>query len=359
MPVLCARLQVLGTRNPAPREIMAGLKTLQRLNEGKNLLLTMKLAEILDVFGRNGIEAIVLKGPALAVAAYGSIGMRQFDDLDILIRPRDHARIKSLMAGLGFRQNEEGTRAQEAEYFRRNYGSEFIATRARVFVEITTKLTDLLNEAGLETENLFARKEIITTESMKLFSLSSEDALIYLCFHGTRHIWPVLGMISDLAAFAASRDDWPWGQVLKKARQAGLRRNLFLGLMLAGEAAGLELPAEVEREAKTDAVAAKLKKQILADLFWNRINEVTYLELALHNLKRRERMSDKMSFILRRLVGRSPMDWKTIPLPDCLFSLYIPLRVVRLLATLVFPGLGVRMNRDFRNRKARRRPDSG
>jgi hypothetical protein len=359
MPLLCARLQALGERNPAPLEIMARLKTLRRLNEGKNLIMLGKLAEILDIFGRNGIEAIVLKGPVLAVAAYGSIGMRQFDDLDILIRPRDHARIKSLMANLGFRPNVEGTRAQEAEHFRRYYGSEFIDTRGKAFVEFKTKLTDLLNQAELETENLFARKEIIMTEGMKLFSLSAEDALIHLCFHGTRHIWPLLGMISDLAAFVASRDDWPWEGLLERAQKAGLRRNLFLGLMLAGEAAGLELPAEVEREAKTDAVAARLKEQILGDLFWDRINEVTYLELALHNLKRRERISDKMSFILRRLVGRSPMDWKTIPLPDRLFSLYIPLRVIRLLATLVFPGLGVRMNRDFRNREARRRPDSG
>ena len=359
MPLLCARLQSLGERNPAPLEIMARLKTLRRLNEGKNLVMLGKLAEILDIFGRNGIEAIVLKGPALAVAAYGSVGMRQFDDLDILIRPRDYECVKSLMAGLGFRQNEQGTRAQEAEYFRRNYGSEFIDTRGKAFVEITTKLTDLLNEVGLETEDLFARKEIITTEGMKLLSLSAEDALIYLCFHGTKHIWPLLGMISDLAAFVASRHDWPWEELLERAQKAGLRRNFLLGLQLARDIAGIELPEVIDCKPRYDAVAARLRDQIHTNLFWPRINELTYLELALHNLKRRERISDKMSFILRRLVGLSPMDWKTIPLPDCLFSLYIPLRVIRLLATLVFPGLGVRMNRDFRNRKARRQPDSG
>jgi len=359
MPLLCARLQALGKRNPAPREIMAGLKTLRRLNEGKNLLLTMKLAEILDAFDKNGIEAIVLKGSALAVAAYGSVGMRQFDDLDILIRPQDHTCIKSLMASLGFRQDEEGTPAQEAEYFRRNYGSVFIDTRARVFVEITTKLTDFLNQAELETENLFARKEIIITERMKLFSLSAEDMRIYLCFHGTKHFWPLLGMISDLAALAATRHDWPWEELLERAQRAGLRRNFLLGLQLARDIAGIGLPEVIDGKPCYDAVAARLRDQIHTNLFWPRINELTYLELALFNLERREKISDKLNFILSRLVGLSPMDWKTIPLPDSFFFLYRPLRVVRLLATLVFPGLAVRMSRDFRNRKARRQPDSG
>jgi hypothetical protein len=115
----------------------------------------------------------------------------------------------------------------------------------------------------------------------------------------------------------------------------------------------------IDSKPRYDAVAARLRDQIHTNLFWPRINKLTYLELALFNLARRERISDKISFILRRLVGLSPMDWKTIPLPDSFFYLYLPLRVVRLLATLVFPGLGVRMNRDFRNHKARRRPDSG
>jgi len=357
MPLLCARLQALGERNPAPREIMAGLKTLRRFNDGKNLIMLGKLAEILDMFGRNGIEAIVLKGPALAAAAYGSVGMRQFDDLDILIRPRDYPRVKYLMASLGFRQNEEGTPAQEAEYFRRNLGSEFIDTREGFCVEIKTKLTDLLYEAGLETDNLFARKEIILTENMKLLSLSAEDALIYLCFHGTKHIWPLLGMISDLAAFVASRHDWPWEELLDRAHKAGLRRNFLLGLQLARNIAGIELPEVIDSKHRYDAVAARLRDQIHTNFYRPRINEPTYLDLALFNLKRREKMSDKLSFILRRLVGLSPMDWKTIPLPDSFFSLYLPLRVVRLLAALVFPGLGVRMNRDLWNRRARRRPD--
>jgi hypothetical protein len=349
MPQFCARLQSLGSRNPAPQDIMAWLKTRRRLNEGKNLILLGKLAEILDIFSRNRIEAIVLKGPVLAAAAYGSLAMRQFDDLDILIRPRDYARAKSLLTDMGFRPNEDGTPAQEAKYFRRNYGSEFIDARGRILVEMYARLTDTFRAAGLETENVFARKESLTVEGLRLPSLCAADSLIFLCFHGTRHTWPLLGMISDLAAFVASRHDWPWGEILEKAREAGLRRNLSLGLMLARDAAGLELPAEVETEAEDDAVAAKLEKQILADLFLSRTTEASYLEVALFNLKRRERLSDKVHFILRWPVLLSPMDWKTVRLPDGLFFLYIPLRFLRLIAMIIFPGLAKIMKQRLRN----------
>lgn len=359
MPLLCARLQSLGERNPAPREIMAGLKTLRRLNEGKNLLLTMKLAEILDVFGRNGVEAIVLKGPALAAAAYGSIGMRQFDDLDILIRPRDYACVKSLMAGLGFRPDKEFTPAQEAIHLRRHHDFGYSDAQKGIYIEIHIRLTETFHKIKLETESLFTRRNVVATEGYNLPSLSARDALIHLCAHGALHAWPLLGMICDVGALVASRRDWAWGEILEETGKAGLRRILLLGLRLARDAVGLELAEEVESEARADAAAGKLEKQVLSDLLPGRTVQVPLIELALFFLKSKERMSDKLGFFLKRLALPSPEDWKAIRLPDLFYILYIPVRAFRISAKVIFPGLVKWARRSLRSRRIRPWPDSG
>jgi hypothetical protein len=358
MPLLCTRLQALGERNPAPLEIMAGLKTLRRLNEGKNLLLTIKLAEILDVFGGNGVEAIVLKGPVLAIAAYGSVGMRQFDDLDILIRPRDYACVKGLMANLGFRLDKEFTPAQEAVHLRRHHDFRYKDAQSGIIIEIHVRLTETFYKIKLETESLFIRRHVVVAEGYNLPSLSAQDALIHLCAHGAFSAWPVLGMICDVAALVASRRDWPWREMLKETGKAGLRRILLLGLRLPRDAVGLKLAEEVECEAGADAAAGKLEKQVLSDLLPGRTAEAPLFELDLFFLKSKERMSDKLEFFLRRLALPSPEDWKAIRLPDPFYILYIPIRALRISAKVILPTLVKWMRRSLRSRRIRPWPDS-
>jgi hypothetical protein len=353
MPLLCARLQSLGERNPAPREIMARLKTLRRLNEGKNLLLTMKLAEILDVFGSNGVEAIVLKGPALAVAAYGSVGMRQFDDLDILIRPRDYARAKNLLTNLGFRPDKEFTPAQEAVHLRRHRDFVYKDTQSGILIEIHIRLMETFYNMKLETESLFTRRNVVVAEGYNLPSLSARDALIHLCAHGALHAWPVLGMICDIAALVASRRDWSWGEVLDKARKIGLRRTVLLGLGLAQDATRINLPTEVESQIRADTGATNLKGRVLADLLPGRTAQVPLFELTLFFLRSKERMSDKLEFFLKRLALPSPEDWKAIRLPDLFYILYIPVRAFRISAKVIFPRLVHWMKWTLRKRRIR------
>ena len=359
MPLLCERLQSLGERNSAPREIMAGLKTLRRLNEGKNLIMLGKLAEILDVFGRNGVEAIVLKGPVLAAAAYGSLGMRQFDDLDILIRPRDYPRAKNLMANLGFLPDHEFTPAQEAVHLRRHHEFVYRDAQSGIFIEIHIRLTDTFHRVRLETESLFMRKRIIATEGLKLPSLSAGDALIHLCVHGALNAWQALGMICDVAALIASRGVWPWGEVLDKARKTGLRRTVLLGLGLAQDATRIDLPMEVESQIRADTGATNLKGRILVDLLPGRAAQVSPFELALFFLRSKERTSDKIAFALKRLVLPSPEDWTAVRLPDSLYVLHFPLRAFRLLAAVIIPGLVKWLRRSLRSRRIRPWPDSG
>ena len=52
----------------------------------KGVELTRELARIMACLENHSVDAIPYKGPALAQAIYGDVAMRQFSDLDILIR---------------------------------------------------------------------------------------------------------------------------------------------------------------------------------------------------------------------------------------------------------------------------------
>src|SRR4029079_18015131 len=85
-----------------PEQVLAQLAIEFRRNTVRNLYLTGELARILKMFADQAIPALPFKGPLLAQQAYGNLGLRVFQDLDLLIRPRDVARTLAMLASEGY-----------------------------------------------------------------------------------------------------------------------------------------------------------------------------------------------------------------------------------------------------------------
>ena len=66
-------------------------------------MLTAELIKIMDLYRSQGIQAMPYKGPVLAVQAYGDVTLREFDDLDIVLRQRDMAKANDAIQGAGYR----------------------------------------------------------------------------------------------------------------------------------------------------------------------------------------------------------------------------------------------------------------
>src|SRR4029077_2117656 len=85
-----------------PPEIKQTLIDRQRAQIFFSLRMTTELFRILDRFSSEGIGALVVKGPVLAVEAYGDPAMRSYGDLDLLVRGRDIRRGTEVMIASGY-----------------------------------------------------------------------------------------------------------------------------------------------------------------------------------------------------------------------------------------------------------------
>src|SRR5260370_38643204 len=72
-------------------------------NTRNSVQLTAELFRLLDLFAREGIQVLPFKGPTLAMAAYGNLALRQFTDLDLLIRKEDVLRARGILLENGYR----------------------------------------------------------------------------------------------------------------------------------------------------------------------------------------------------------------------------------------------------------------
>jgi len=85
-----------------PPEVRVGLREASRAHTVFTLHLIAQLFQVLERFAETGLEILVTKGPALSVRCYGDSGMRQYSDLDLIIREVDIRRATRILLNIGY-----------------------------------------------------------------------------------------------------------------------------------------------------------------------------------------------------------------------------------------------------------------
>jgi hypothetical protein len=237
----------------------------QKLREKQRALLlftlstTAGLFRLLESFLAAGMEALVVKGPVLSARAYGDPGMRQYEDVDLLVRQRDISRITELMASEGY-EPKVPLSAIAAGKIPGEYLFRWPGTYRRV--ELHTEQTLRYFPWPLPVEEFFERRTLVSFDGHAAPALSAEDEMLLNCVHGAKHFWERLLWVADVATLVSRGKDFDWDRAFSTAREAGAERMLSLGLLLAAEAFQVKLPRDVERVIRSDRETARLAAEI-------------------------------------------------------------------------------------------------
>src|SRR5262245_54856896 len=83
--ILYHRLKSRGCESMIPQELVLALNEAYRHNALRNLVLYRELNRIVTALQARRIPVIVLKGAFLASVVYGNLGLREMNDLDLLV----------------------------------------------------------------------------------------------------------------------------------------------------------------------------------------------------------------------------------------------------------------------------------
>ncbi len=263
LPLLRRALIHSGQMGAAPAEVRQSLDESRRAHSFFTLTMTAELFRLSDRFSAAGIDAVVVKGPVLAAQAFGDPTLRQFSDLDLLVRHRDVLRAAQVMQDAGF--------AAEISLGAAAVGKipgQFLFTRAasHAIVELHTERTLRYFPRPLPLELFFARRAPVPLDGRMVPALSSEDTLVFICVHGSKHFWERLMWIADVAALVTRHSALDWPQAFAVARETGTTRMVHLGLLLATDVFAIHLPKAVLAEVRADTTAARLAGEILKAL---------------------------------------------------------------------------------------------
>jgi hypothetical protein len=295
------------------------------------MFLTSELLDLLSMFAAQGISVIPLRGPALAAFAYHDLSLRQFSDLDLLIRRKDFKSAKNLLVTKGYRPCPELDGPREMALVKSHYDYEFLHPDRDILVELHWEINPSYLSFQADPDFFWQRLERRSLGGQVVPNLSPEDLLLAICLHSTKHGWQSLGWICDVATLIGANPEMDWPQVQALAQRLGIARMLFLGLYLAQELLSAALPKEVCQKLKKDAVVKSLAGWVLQRLFREPGSRPEVLETIPFHLKVRERLLDKVRYCIYLAFSPSPEDWLMLPLPRALFFLYPLLRPFRLL----------------------------
>ena len=313
-----------------PAAVSDRLKKTCRANTVRCLYLTADLLRILELFRSKGIEAASYKGPVLAAQAYGDVALREFEDVDIVLRQRDLPAAHEVIVGLGYRPKFEWilSPGASASLVPGEYNYRDIERRA--MVEIHTERTLRHYPMPPNLDEFFQNVIQVRVADRDVPTFAPEYSLPMLCIHGSKDFWERFSWIADVSELIQACPAFDWNKTRRIADSLGAARILNLGLTLAKTLLDAPLPAEIAASIELDAVALDLAAEIK-----QRHMSRTFQTLdAAGRFHYRRRMvagfADGVRYAIRLSTVPAEEDWMMVRLPKALAPLYIALRPLRL-----------------------------
>lgn len=292
----------------------------------RNHYLTAQLAVLLGELRRAAIDVLVIKGPVLAALAYGDLGLRTFSDLDLLVRPARLAAAARTLSRLGFTADLYDETAIASGFFDAAE-TNFQRPGGIVNVDLHWELAPGYYRFGPGGDAVWERAIDVPVDGATMHTLGPEDYLLFLAVHASRHGWPTLSHVSDIAHFV-HRVALDWPTILERASATRCRRMLGVGLLLAHGLLGTPLPDNVLAAARSDPPAVELVAAVAAALADDAAP--SGLRLLRRSLTALTNRRDRLRYIARHGFAPTLIDWRFRPLPRPFYPAYYLLRPLRI-----------------------------
>ena len=296
---------------------------------GKNLFITGELLRVTAAFQANEIQVAVMKGAVIAEMAYGDFTLREFNDLDLLIREADFSRAIELSQRLGYQPFWKYDNRKILRFMRHvgeyKLTSFALQTEIDLHWRVATKATAL----SPSVSDFPSGFQPVHIAGSTVLSFAPQDLPLYLAAQGGWDQWCDLRRICDLAEFLRRYPDIEWEPNLETARRLGGLRSMLTGLSLASVLLGAELPESIVNRIRADQTVSRLVERTIQNLqrSWNSAESVSRY---LFQMNAKEGWRGKIALAYSILMDRTAEDGSWIMLPRPLWWLYGLLRPLRM-----------------------------
>lgn len=318
-------LVLRGTSLPAP-----ALETLA-VNSAQFALISLaqsaQLARLAGLLQDHGIPSIALKGPLLSLYLHKDLSARSSGDIDLLVHPEDVLRVRDLLISRGYQVTNTLHWSSDSAYLRsRENEISFQDPSGSVNIDIHWRILPPYFASPFDRLDAWQSLQSVTLAGRQVNTLAPEPLLLLLCSHGAKHAFERLGWICDIASLLKVAPDLDWDAVFRQAAAAHTSRQLCLGLQLAADLLGAQLPAGMPSDAGVQKLVGDVKHRLLTGA----PHPAEGPELIRFSLQVLERTGQRLRFLAGQYAP-SEAEYRVLRLPPALFFLYYLFRPLRLI----------------------------
>jgi hypothetical protein len=316
--------------NAIPPHVQVELKKMGHDIALRNLGLAAELLKLLQAFSSSGIPVIPFKGPIVALSLYENLALRQFIDLDLLIRREDILKARKVLLDRGLLPQFELTEKEELIYFDFRSEHSYASPDKKLDIDLHCALTPRHFSRTLDLDRYWDRLRPVRLGDTPVLTFSHQDLVLLLCIHGAKDMWERLILVADIAQLLRAGGQMDWPAIFKEAEAVGGSRMLRHGLLLANEFLGADLPEEVAPSLQADSGARWLTAQVVKRLLQDEDDPPSFLRRQFFAFKSIARTYDGFRYVAEQVLTPTPLEWRLFRLPESFSFLYPLLRPLRL-----------------------------
>jgi hypothetical protein len=319
---------------PIPKPIRRSLHRQAEKHVQDALIQAAELLRLVQRFERAGILVMPLKGPVLAMQAYGTLALRHVGDLDLLINPASVEDADRILVDAGYIRTAPGftlSPGQTRAFMKIRKDFSYIHGTRAVHVELHWRWCQNAYLFPLSFEELYASRVFVKIGSACIVAMPREALLLYLCAHGAHTGWFRLKWLCDLPALIDDGVGLDMATLMRQARDLGVSRMLSQGLLLAHHVLDMPLPPLISEIVRQDRIVQQglvhIAKQALVQdaYYWTENAPVSWMPAQLfYRLKLRANFRYKWHNIYFYSLWTE--DWELVRLPERLLVLYFVFR---------------------------------
>jgi hypothetical protein len=218
---------------PDARAAAARLRDSLLASVAEVALLESELKGLIKDLRRARVDAIVLKGPAMARVVYPTPHLRPFDDIDIAVAAGDFGVASTVLKAEGYHAADDVSR----------FHAEFQRVDQRTLIELHADLLQL-GIPSLCERDWWSRAEPLPGIEGAL-CLAPCDAVVQLAVHAHKHGYNRLIWLKDLDLLARIGDRIDWDLVVSSSLREGVEGAVWYALSMAHDLLETPLPGDL------------------------------------------------------------------------------------------------------------------
>ncbi len=254
-PLLYRKIKKLDQKRIDPA-LHRALKTAYMENAARNMRMVNDLERICSELDQQKLSYIAYKGPVAGILAYNDIALRQYSDLDLMVRHQEFDRVLRFFVEMGF-CIPPTFKKKELDYTRKSW-RDIGVRKGNLHIDIHQMIAKgpcFFRPFDETWENCVWMK--LNRDTVQTFSF--EDSLVVHSINNAKDGFSSLKQFRDMAGLIYNWPDLDWDRVFLIAERRKSLNILLVSLKLANLFCGVPLPESIRVLTERPTVARKVR----------------------------------------------------------------------------------------------------